>query len=50
VTQKGAARTNGVMAELVRRIEIVAGRTIDDASPEARRAIEAGMAAGAEVG
>lgn len=50
VTQRGAARTNGVMAELVRRIEIVAGRTADDASPEARRALERGLRAGAEVG
>jgi hypothetical protein len=50
VTQKGAARTNGVMAELVRRIEIVAGRTSDDASPAARRALQVGLAAGSEVG
>lgn len=50
VTQKGASRTNGVMAELVRRIEIVAGRTQDDASPEAQRALERGLAAGADVG
>ncbi len=50
VTQKGAARTNGVMAELVRRIEIVAGRTSDDASPAARRALQEGLAAGADVG
>ncbi len=50
VTQKGAARTNGVMAELVRRIEVVAGRTSDDASPAAQRALEQGLAAGAQVG
>ena len=50
VTQKGAARTNGVMAELVRRIEIVAGRTTDEATPAARRALEQGLAAGAERG
>ena len=50
VTRKGAARTNGVMAELVRRIEIVAGRTADDASPAARRALERGLEAGASVG
>jgi len=49
-TQSGAARTNGVMAELVRRIEIVAGRTADDASPAARRALQQGLAAGADVG
>lgn len=50
VTQKGAARTNGVMAELVRRIEVVAGRTSDDASPAAQRALQEGLAAGAAVG
>lgn len=50
VTQRGAARTNGVMAELVRRIEIVAGRTVDDATPDARRALERGLAAGAARG
>lgn len=50
VTQKGASRTNGVMAELVRRIEIVAGRTSDDASPAAQRALQQGLAAGADVG
>ncbi len=49
-TQKGATRTNGVMAELVRRIELVAGRTADDASPAARRALQEGLAAGADVG
>ena len=50
VTRKGAARTNGVMAELVRRIEIVAGRTVDDATPEARRALERGLVVGARRG
>ena len=50
VTQKGAARTNGVMAELVRRIEIVAGRTADDASPAAQRALQEGLRAGAADG
>lgn len=49
-TQRGAARTNGVMAELVRRIEVAAGRTADDASPAARRALNEGLAAGAELG
>ena len=49
-TQKGAARTNGVMAELVRRIEVTAGRTSEDASPAARRALEKGLTAGAESG
>ena len=49
-TQKGAARTNGVMAELVRRIEVAAGRTSDDASPAAQRALQKGIAAGADVG
>jgi hypothetical protein len=50
VTQKGAARTNGVMAELVRRIEVAAGRTADDATPAAQRALQEGLAAGADVG
>ncbi len=50
VTQRGAARTNGVMAELVRRIEVVAGRTQEQATPEAAAALEEGLAAGAEVG
>jgi len=49
-TQKGAARTNGVMAELVRRIEVTTGRTSDDASPAARRALQEGLTAGAESG
>lgn len=50
VTRKGAARTNGVMAELVRRIEVAAGRTSDDASPTAQRALQKGLAAGADAG
>lgn len=50
VTQKGAARTNGVMAELVRRIEVVAGRTSEEATPAARRAFEKGLAAGTATG
>lgn len=50
VTQKGAMRTNGVMAELVRRIEVVAGRTEESASPAAAQALERGLAAGAELG
>ena len=50
VTQRGAARTNGVMAELVRRIEVVAGRAQEEASPAAARALERGLAAGARRG
>lgn len=49
-TQKGATRTNGVMAELVRRIEVAAGRTSDDATPAAQRALERGLEAGGDVG
>ncbi len=49
-TRKGAARTNGVMAELVRRIEVAAGRTSEDATPAAQRALEEGLAAGAARG
>ncbi len=50
VTQKGAARTNGVMLELVRRIEVTAGRTQEEATPEAARALQRGLTAGADVG
>lgn len=50
VTRKGAAHTNGVMAELVRRIEQIAGRLGDDGTPAARSALARGMAAGADVG
>lgn len=48
-TRRGAARTNGVMAELVRRIELVAGRALDRA-PAARADIERGIAAGERLG
>lgn len=50
VTRKGAARTNGVSAELVRRIEVVAGRAEEGATPEAARALERGVAAGERRG
>ena len=50
VTQKGAARTAGVMAELVRRIEVSAGRTQEDATPAAAAALRRGIAAGAAAG
>ncbi len=50
VTRKGAARTNGVMAELVRRIELTAGRLGDDAPPAVQRAMAQGLAAGAKDG
>ncbi len=46
VTRLGASRTNGVMSELVRRIEIVTGRTQEGATPECAKAIEAGLTAG----
>lgn len=46
VARRGAARTNGVMLELVRRIEVVAGRTQDSATPECAAAIERGLKAG----
>ena len=46
VTRRGAARTNGVMSELVRRIEVVAGRTQEAATQECAQAIEAGLKAG----
>ena len=50
VTRKGAARTNGVMTELVRRIEATAGRLGDEATPAARSALARGMAAGRRLG
>ena len=50
VARKGAARTNGVMAELVRRIEQTAGRVDEAAAPASRAALERGLAAGAQVG
>ncbi len=49
-TRKGASGTNGVMAELQRRIENVAGRYTDEASPAARTALERGLAAGERRG
>jgi ABC-type sugar transport system substrate-binding protein len=49
-TRKGASRTNGVMAELQRRIENVAGRYTDEASPAGRSALERGLEAGERLG
>ena len=49
-TRKGASGTNGVMAELQRRIENVAGRYTDEATPAARSALERGLAAGERLG
>jgi len=49
-TRKGAAGTNGVMAELQRRIENVAGRYTDRATPAGRSALERGLAAGERLG
>jgi len=49
-TRKGASGTNGVMAELQRRIENVAGRYSDDATPSGRSALERGLEAGERIG
>ena len=49
-TRKGASGTNGVMAELQRRIENVAGRYTDRATPAGRSALERGLAAGERLG
>jgi hypothetical protein len=49
-TRKGASGTNGVMAELQRRIENVAGRYTDKATPAGRSALERGLEAGERLG
>lgn len=49
-TRRGAARTEGVMSELVRRVELRAGRTMEDIAPASAKAIEAGIAAGQATG
>ncbi len=49
-TRRGASGTNGVMAELQRRIENVAGRYTDDATPAGRSALERGLEAGERLG
>lgn len=49
--RKGAARTEGVMSELVRRMESIAGGGLTDRStPEARRALRDALAAGQATG
>lgn len=48
-TREGGRRTNGVMAELTRRIELVAGRLVDD-RPALRAAVDTGLAAGGRTG
>jgi hypothetical protein len=45
-TRRGASRTNGVMAELVRRVELVAGRLSDEAPAPIDAALRAGLRAG----
>lgn len=49
-TRKGGSKTNGVLAELVRRIESTAGRALDDVGPEGQRAFAAGEKAGGSTG
>ncbi len=49
-TAKGSAGTNGVMAELDRRVSLVGGRFVDDAAPAQQAALERGLAAGTARG
>jgi hypothetical protein len=49
-TRRGAAHSNGVMAELVRRIELVAGSAGDGAPPAVADALRRGLAAGERGG
>lgn len=49
-TRRGAARTNGVSAELVRRVELVGGRMGDAVDAAARADLRRGMAAGERGG
>ncbi len=48
-TRAGAKRTNGVMAELQRRIELVGGRLQDEA-PALAAAVQRGVSAGERLG
>lgn len=48
-TRKGAAETNGVMAELQRRVELVGGRLQDEA-PSLAPAVQKGLVAGERRG
>jgi hypothetical protein len=48
-TRLGARHTNGVMAELQRRIELVGGR-LQDESPTLAAAVQRGVAAGEATG
>jgi len=49
-TRRGGKATNGVLAELVRRIESTAGRGLDDVGPDGLRAFTEGERAGAAQG
>jgi hypothetical protein len=49
-TRRGAAKTNGVMAELVRRVELVAGRLTDEAPAPIDAAVARGLRAGEASG
>jgi hypothetical protein len=48
-TRRGAARTNGVMAELQRRVELVGGRLQDEA-PALAADVQRGLVAGEKLG
>jgi hypothetical protein len=45
-TRRGARRTDGVMAELQRRIELVGGRLLDHVPAATGRALQRGLRAG----
>jgi hypothetical protein len=45
-TRRGAKRTDGVMAELQRRIELVGGRMLDRVPPATGHALQRGLTAG----
>ena len=49
-TTRGAKGTNGVLAELDRRVSLVGGRYVDEATPAGAAALERGLAAGASAG
>ncbi|MEA2302859.1 MAG: hypothetical protein QOH43_139 [Solirubrobacteraceae bacterium] len=49
-TRRGAKRTDGVMAELQRRIELVGGRMLDQVPPATGLALRRGLTAGEDRG
>ena len=49
-TRKGGSQTNGVLAELVRRVESTAGRALEDVGDAGVAAFNEGERAGEELG